>query len=515
MKKISKINALAIALAFCLASAATAQPNSKTSYISGAFYYHPASDTITLTIWENLASLEKRRLIPSRELMAVVKNGKFSFKVDSLKQGCYVSLGIGKFFQGKPFPLLDLYVVEPGDNVRIGITANGNMDERDKIKEEVNGQKVCLNCNSFSFTGKGALKYQYRRERYEARDSLQNNWYDTEPVAQKEVRSFSDMYHRSYSQLAFVRDRQLTGLEKVRAKLPGEQYQLLKTDILAQCNYLFLADMASSYFPEQVKEADREIFKKFYTDTVLNKIRDDIPQAMLARSAFYPEALINKERFENKLYDQKSIYLRLKRNYTGQLRARLLTNYLIDNLNRSGVGPMIADALPILNNAGDVQLLTTAQANSKIGTHLDFSLSDVNGKVVNLSDFKGKVVFLDFWFYGCGGCISFYQEQLSKIEELYKNNRDMVFLTISTDSSKNMWLKALGTRQYTSANAVNLTVGSAGISHPLISKLNILAYPALFVIDRRGNIVCNNSEYLRTSTVDGLTGYLNAVLTKP
>lgn len=34
----------------------------------------------------------------------------------------------------------------------------------------------------------------------------------------------------------------------------------------------------------------------------------------------------------------------------------------------------------------------------------DFTLTDVNGKKITLSEYKGHVVLLDFWAVNCGGC---------------------------------------------------------------------------------------------------------------
>lgn len=35
----------------------------------------------------------------------------------------------------------------------------------------------------------------------------------------------------------------------------------------------------------------------------------------------------------------------------------------------------------------------------------DFALKDANGKTIRLSDYRGRVVLLDFWATKCGGCV--------------------------------------------------------------------------------------------------------------
>ena len=63
----------------------------------------------------------------------------------------------------------------------------------------------------------------------------------------------------------------------------------------------------------------------------------------------------------------------------------------------------------------------------------DFTLDDLQGRSVSLSDFKGQAVFLDFWASWCGPCIG----AVPHLEEIKQRTRDqkVVFLNISLDSA--------------------------------------------------------------------------------
>ena len=61
----------------------------------------------------------------------------------------------------------------------------------------------------------------------------------------------------------------------------------------------------------------------------------------------------------------------------------------------------------------------------------NFTLDDLQGQSVSLSDFKGQAIFLDFWASWCGPCIG----AVPHLEELKQRTRDhkVVFLNISLD----------------------------------------------------------------------------------
>ena len=63
---------------------------------------------------------------------------------------------------------------------------------------------------------------------------------------------------------------------------------------------------------------------------------------------------------------------------------------------------------------------------------LDFTLDDLEGQSVSLSDFRGQAVFLDFWSNGCTPCIEDFP-YLEKIKQQTQSQK-VVFLSISLDS---------------------------------------------------------------------------------
>ncbi len=115
----------------------------------------------------------------------------------------------------------------------------------------------------------------------------------------------------------------------------------------------------------------------------------------------------------------------------------------------------------------------------------DFTLTDIDGEEVSLSDFRGQVVYLDFWASWCGPCMREvpYARELKKRME---DHDDLVFLYISVDTDEDAWRSKVAEENI---QGVHLNV--PGFSHEVPEEYNLRGVPTFFLIGRDGQIVDN------------------------
>ena len=63
-----------------------------------------------------------------------------------------------------------------------------------------------------------------------------------------------------------------------------------------------------------------------------------------------------------------------------------------------------------------------------------FSIKDTQGKDINLSDYRGKVVLLDFWATWCVPCNKEFPYLIKFYQEHYKD--DFIILAVNIDNSE-------------------------------------------------------------------------------
>jgi thiol-disulfide isomerase/thioredoxin len=70
-----------------------------------------------------------------------------------------------------------------------------------------------------------------------------------------------------------------------------------------------------------------------------------------------------------------------------------------------------------------------------------FQLNDMYGKPVSIADFKGKIVYVDFWGSWCIPCMA-QMPHSARLQEMFKG-RDVVFLFINFYDTRQKWLAAI------------------------------------------------------------------------
>lgn len=412
-----------------------------------------------------------------------VRNGKWKFVLGKVTKPMYISLR-------SPYTdstsnadwmahTLYLFMIEPGDSVNVGF------------------KKIIENPE---FTGKSAIKFQWMFESYEKINvkrksmSLKNAHVD----AKVRFRNVED-----------AMNFQISSLDSIRNSLSSDGYEILKANIIGEQLFPLMEYFTIHQFKQANKDSSfleetMEIYKEKYMDVKI----DTKKQHLYAIAYFYP-IYLRFNAFARLLYykrknmaDTIQIIPLINKLYPkGILRDKIITGLVFFNSNSNKFSDEFSSsALNSIENIQDKKIVLKLIGNLKRGTDItDFKFRDTQGKVVELHQFSGKTIIVDMWFTGCISCIEL-AKSLGKIEDTYKHNPNLVFVSISIDQKKDIWLNSINPKTkeggsvkfsnyFASDSTKYLYTDGKGGAHPFIKKYNPNgAFPGLIIIDKHGKL---------------------------
>lgn len=112
----------------------------------------------------------------------------------------------------------------------------------------------------------------------------------------------------------------------------------------------------------------------------------------------------------------------------------------------------------------------------------DFTLKDLDGNIVKLSDFRGKPVYLNFWTSWCPPC----KAEIPEIQKFYQQNKDKVAVLAVNLTFNDKVSDVINILKANTANFPVLLDTNANSS--VADSYQVYGIPASFFIDKNGII---------------------------
>jgi thiol-disulfide isomerase/thioredoxin len=279
--------------------------------------------------------------------------------------------------------------------------------------------------------------------------------------------------------MVIAKDR---GNELASCKNVSDQFRILETGRIK-------ADIINSL----------DALKSYYRDIVLNK-----DSAIVFRSVYDKKGIPLMKEYASDFYDSRFLKLEVYRDILevinessplASVKASRQYKQIKDWENANKISFKIKstakkDSIRSLRHAIDrittlsYKTLLINSCNSRLAfgngdPAKNFIAKNGKNEEVSLSEFKGKVICLDVWATWCGPCL-YEIPYFDKLKEKYKDNPDIVFVSLSIDTDIKEWKGDLASR--------NMTGNQWVINRLGLGDYSVAAVPRTIIIDKYFNV---------------------------
>ena len=327
----------------------------------------------------------------------VNKDGSFDFTFDLKKPG-YYSVGRNTLY------------LTPGDDMEVNLGTSQPQSW---------------------FKGKGAEANNYMKGRLfpKAGSFLE---------AGRNVKGSFEETKKYIDERAAQREKELKALTSVSKEFVELEMMRIKADVAnSYMAYLWYSDLLRDCKTEEEGQAKADEFNRSIRDYINPLLKEISAKDKYLDVAVVRDVLLSCYEMDTSIFDfPKSQRLReLNDAYVkGEQMDEEMTKPLYDELYTYGSK---------LKNADFKQaFLGRLEKRAKLmegRPAIDFTVVNMDGKKGKLSDYKGKVLFVDFWATWCMPCLG----EMPYFNELSKQYPNIQFVGISLDDNTEVWLRKL------------------------------------------------------------------------
>lgn len=184
-------------------------------------------------------------------------------------------------------------------------------------------------------------------------------------------------------------------------------------------------------------------------------------------------------------------------------------DYLNNLVRYSGPGdvdPFYEEFIASARNEHYKEILSAEMDNWKDvmpGTEVpDFEFETPEGELVNLSDLRGKLLYIDVWATWCGPCLREHPYWDELVEEY--SDQDITFLAVSIDNTRDPWEKMLSEKDLKGKHWFAPNAWGADF----VKHFNIGGIPRFILLDADGKVIQPSTDRPSGKIRDRIDQYL-------
>lgn len=197
----------------------------------------------------------------------------------------------------------------------------------------------------------------------------------------------------------------------------------------------------------------------------------------------------NHKDWEKLLYNklQEIIEQHPKHRYSGELLSDISNDTILSKEQIGELYYMLDIEFQDPNSVKRIEVKAFPQSKIKHGDLIyDFTLPDKENNLITTKNFRGQILFIDFWASWCKPCRAQFPE-LTIINNDFKE-KGLTILGVSIDEKKDVWLKAMEKENPKWKNLIDIE----GFSGKLANKYGIFAIPYNVLVDEKGKVIATH-----------------------